>query len=106
MTAEDLDYYTEMYESSGFRGGLNWYRAFPNLLQNTQSLEGVKVPQPCIFIQGSNDVVAKMIPNGHLEAQCEDLRGEFFLDGPGHWLPVEAKEEVTRISLEFLAEFV
>ena len=51
MTA-DLDYYTEMYESSGFRGGLNWYRAFPNLLKDTESLEGVKVPQPCILSKG------------------------------------------------------
>ena len=106
MTNADLDYYTEMYESSGFRGGLNWYRAFPNLLKDTESLEGVKVPQPCVFIQGSNDVVAKMIPNGHLDAQCEDLRGEFFLEGPGHWLPVEAKDNVNSISLDFLAEFV
>ena len=73
------------------------------LLKDTESLEGVRVPQPCIFIQGSNDVVAKMIPNGHLDALCEDLRGEF---SETHWLPVEAKDNVNRISLDFLAEFV
>ena len=47
-----------------------------------------------------------MIPNGQLDAQCEDLRGEFFLEGLGHWLPMEAKDDVNRISLDFLAEFV
>ena len=50
--------------------------------------------------------MAKMIPNGHLNVQCEDLRAEFSLEGPGHWLPVEAKDDVNRISLDFLAEFV
>ena len=106
MTKEDFDYYVKMYQASGFRGGLNWYRAFPTLLQDTNDLEGKKVQQPCIFIQGSKDVVAKMIPNGHLNALCEDLRGEFFLEGPGHWLPIEAKEEVNEICLDFLADLV
>jgi hypothetical protein len=28
LTEEDLDYYVEQYEQSGFRGPLNWYRCF------------------------------------------------------------------------------
>ena len=35
MTEEDLDYYVKMYEISGFRGGINWYRNIPTLHSDT-----------------------------------------------------------------------
>ena len=36
----------------------------------------------------------------------EDLRSVHVIEGPGHWVQLEAVEETNQILLEFLNEFV
>jgi len=106
MTPEDLDYYVGAYNNSGFRGGLNWYRNIPTFLEDTSELEGRKIAQPCIFITGSEDPVRQMTGGRTGQEHFEDLRSVHVIDGPGHWVQLEAVEETNAIVLEFLSHFV
>ena len=106
MTEEDLDYYVKMYEISGFRGGINWYRNIPTLHSDTPELDHAKITQPAIFVQGSRDIVEHMVSRESQLENFEDLRSVHVLDGIGHWVQVEATEELNKICLDFLAEFV
>jgi pimeloyl-ACP methyl ester carboxylesterase len=106
MTPEDLDYYVAAYSKSGFRGGLNWYRNIPTFLKDTVELEGRKIVQPSIFITGSEDPVRKMTGGKTGQEHFEDLRSIHVIDGPGHWVQLEAVEETNTIVLEFLSNFV
>ena len=106
MTEEDLDYYVEAYTQSGFRGGLNWYRNIPYFLTDTSELEGRKISQPSIFITGSEDPVRKMTGGRTGSELFEDLRSVHVIEGPGHWVQLEAVEETNQLLLEFLNEFV
>ena len=106
MTEEDLDYYVKMYEISGFRGGINWYRNIPTLHSDTPELDHAKITQPAIFVQGSRDIVEHMVSRESQIENFEDLRSVHVLDGIGHWVQVEATEELNKICLDFLAEFV
>ena len=106
LTEEDLDYYVEQFERTGLRGSINWYRNIPRLLSDTVQLEGMKISQPTLFMMGSRDAAQYFLPPAGQAERFEDLRDEIVIDGAGHWLQLEATEEVNQRSLEFLSEFV
>jgi hypothetical protein len=55
LTEGDLDFYTEEFKRTGFRGGLNWYRNIDKNWELTPSLSGAKLRQPSIFVAGELD---------------------------------------------------
>jgi pimeloyl-ACP methyl ester carboxylesterase len=106
LTDDDLDYYVEMFQRSGARGPINWYRNIPLLLADTAELEGVKIPQPTRFVIGSRDPSQHFHAlEGHAE-RFDDLHDEIVIEGAGHWLPLEATDRVNELMLEFYSEFV
>lgn len=106
LTEEDLDYYVEMFEHSGTRGSINWYRNLPMLLADTAELEGVRIPQPTRFVMGSKDAAQYFLDPAGQGERFEDLRDEIIIEGAGHWLQLEATERLNELMLEFYAEFV
>ncbi len=106
MTEEDLDYYVASYTESGFRGGLNWYRNIPYFLSDTAELEGKKISQPSIFITGSEDPLRRMTGGRTGAEHFDDLRSVHVIEGPGHWVQIEAVDETNRLVLDFLKQFV
>jgi pimeloyl-ACP methyl ester carboxylesterase len=105
LTEDDLDYYVSLFEESGFRGPVNWYRNLPRLLELTPELEGVQIQPPVYFMMGARDGVQHFIPPEGMEARYRDLRAKVFLEGKGHWLPIEAAGEVNAHVIPFLSEF-
>jgi pimeloyl-ACP methyl ester carboxylesterase len=97
LTREDLDYYVAQYRRNGFRGPINFYR---NIRRNeliTPQLENAKVTQPAYFMIGRQDVALLFFEGGWVDAMDDfvaDLRGKVYVDGAGHWLPVEQPEAV------------
>ena len=69
-------------------------------------LQQTQFTQPAIFVQGSRDIVEHMVSRESQLENFEDLRSVHVLDGIGHWVQVEAAEELNKICLGFLAEFV
>ena len=106
MSEADLDYYTQEFSRTGFRGGLNWYR---NLRRNWElggPWRGQPIRQPSLFIAGERDGVLRFpAAQAQLDAYPKTLpglRGSHILDGAGHWVQQEKSDEVNRLLLRFL----
>jgi pimeloyl-ACP methyl ester carboxylesterase len=105
LTEADLDFYTEEFKRTGFRGGLNWYRNIDtNWKLLTQILSGAKISQPSLFVAGEFDAVITMYRQGFdsLEETMPGLRKKVLLPGAGHWIQQERPTEVNALLIEFL----
>jgi pimeloyl-ACP methyl ester carboxylesterase len=106
LSEADLDYYTQEFSRTGFRGGLNWYR---NLRRNWElggPWRGQPIRQPSLFIAGSRDGVLRFpAAQAQLDAfpkTLPSLRGSHILDGAGHWVQQERPAEVNKLLIDFL----
>ena len=106
LSEADLDYYTQEFARTGFRGGLNWYR---NLRRNWElggPWRGQPIRQPALFIAGSRDGVLRFpAAQSQLDAYPKTLpglRGSHIIDGAGHWVQQEAPAEVNKLLVDFL----
>jgi pimeloyl-ACP methyl ester carboxylesterase len=104
LAPEDLDFYVQEWERTGFRGGLNWYRAVDRTWEVMAPWQGAKMTQPCMFIAGDRDGVILMNPRAleELEANAPDLRAKVILPDAGHWTQQERPEEVNAALIGFL----
>lgn len=105
LTEEDLDYYVTQFEQSGFRGPLNWYRNIDHNIERTPQLETAKIEPPSFFIAGAKDPVLRFGRGRGVEQMDKwmaDLRGKVFIEGVGHWTPMERPAEVNQALLGFL----
>lgn len=106
LVQEDLDYVVGEFRRTGFRGGLNWYRAIRKSAELLAAWRGCPIRQPSLFIAGSRDDVLNF-PGMHkrLEALPQvlpGLHGVHVLEGAGHWVQRERAQEVNRLLLSFL----
>jgi pimeloyl-ACP methyl ester carboxylesterase len=105
LTAQDLNMFTQEFERTGFRGGLNWYRNSDRTWELTPFLRGAKIRQPSLFVAGEEDVVITMARQGfdNLEDAMPNLRKKVLLPGAGHWIQQERPTEVNELIAEFLS---
>jgi pimeloyl-ACP methyl ester carboxylesterase len=107
LSEEDIAHYARVFERTGFRGGLNWYRNLDRNWALTAPWQDAKIAQPSLFIAGSRDgVIAGPIGEARLKEMdglLSDLRGKVILDGAGHWIQQERADEVNDALLAFLA---
>jgi len=104
LSREDLDYYVAQYSRNGFRGPINFYRNIQRNEEITPQLTHAKVSQPAFFMIGKQDVALLFFEGGWVDAMDDyvaDLRGKVFVEGAGHWLPVEQPGAVTEGVLDF-----
>jgi pimeloyl-ACP methyl ester carboxylesterase len=105
LSAEELDHYVEVFARTGFRGGLNWYRAMDVNWERDADLAGAPIPVPTLFIAGTRDPVLEMSGNDAIETMARDvpdLRGVHLLPGAGHWIQQERPAEVNQRLVSFL----
>ncbi|NLU78615.1 alpha/beta hydrolase [Micromonospora sp. HNM0581] len=96
MSDSDLAVFVSAFESTGFTGGINWYR---NLDRNWHLLADVDpiVRQPTLMIYGDRDMVARaprlteFVPN--VDVVTLDC---------GHWIQQEKPKETTEAILKWL----
>ncbi|WP_211215885.1 alpha/beta fold hydrolase [Catelliglobosispora koreensis] len=96
MSESELAVFVSAFETSGFTGGVNWYR---NLDRNWHLLADVDpiIQQPTLMIYGDRDVIqksenlAKFVPN--VEVVSLDC---------GHWIQEEKPEETNQAILKWL----
>jgi pimeloyl-ACP methyl ester carboxylesterase len=95
LKPEDLDYYANEYSTTGFRGGLNWYRG--------QDIFWRKLLQPTLYVGGTDDAVVEFARPyvDNLEKSVPNLWNEVLLPGVGHWTEQEAPTEVNRLMVDF-----
>jgi len=108
LSPQDLEYVVAEFRRTGFRGGLNWYRAIRKSTELLSAWRGCPIHQPSLFIGGSRDDVLKFPGAQHVLAALPQvlpsLRGVHLLEGAGHWVQRERACEVNQLLLSFLQE--
>ena len=104
LTEQDLGFFTQEFQRSGFRGGVNWYRNIDRNRELTPFLNGAKIRQPALFAAGELDGVIIMYrqPYDSLETNMPKLKKKMLIPGAGHWVQQERPEEINKLLLEFL----
>jgi len=89
MSEEDLGVFASAFETSGFTGGINWYR---NLDRNWRLLADTDpiVRQPALMIYGARDVIRPLENIDEFVPRVEVVT----LDC-GHWIQEELPDEAT-----------
>lgn len=98
MSDSELAVFVSAFETSGFTGGINWYR---NLDRNWHLLAEVEpvIQQPALMIYGERDAImrseslSRFVPN--VDVVTLDC---------GHWIQQELPDETNRAMLTWLAE--
>jgi pimeloyl-ACP methyl ester carboxylesterase len=106
LSEADIAVFVEAYKTSGFRGGLNWYRNIDRNWELTAPWQGAQIHQPSLFIAGSKDAVitgligAKRV--NELEVVLPNLKGRLIIAGAGHWVQQERPDDVNAALIDFL----
>lgn len=106
LSEQDIDVFTQEFERTGFRGGLNWYRNIDRRWELTRFLNGAKLRQPALFVAGENDLVIALSQRAFetLEETVPNLTKKVLLPGAGHWIQQERWAEVNQLLIAFLAD--
>ncbi|MFI0355313.1 alpha/beta fold hydrolase [Actinomadura sp. 9N407] len=105
MSEAEFGYYVEEFRRTGFTGGLNWYRANDHVWREKQDRPEEPVTVPTLFMVGDRDPVHEIMGAGSLEAMKElvpGLRTVQVVEGAGHFVQMEAADEVNAAMLTFL----
>jgi len=106
VDAGDLAYAIDEFRRTGFRGGLNWYRALRWGSELLAPWRGAPIRQAALFIAGARDDVMKFPTSATAVARFRqslpDLRGNHVLAGAGHWVQRERAAEVSALLVDFL----
>lgn len=99
MSEKELDFFVSAFKSSGFTGGINWYR---NLDRNWHLLEHINpiIQHRTLMIYGNHDMIPKFerltefVPNVDVVSlEC------------GHWIQQELPEETNQTILKWLKQY-
>ena len=98
MSDSELAVFASAFESTGFTGGINWYR---NLDRNWHLLANANpiIQQPALMIYGNYDVIPKFEGLSDLVPNVEEVS----LDC-GHWIQQELPEETNQAILKWLEQ--
>ncbi len=105
LSDDELNHYAREYARAGFTGGLNWYRASDAVWHEKQQRPDEPVTVPTLFITGDRDPVRAVMgarAGRPMAAAVPGLVGEQVIDGAGHFVQMEAAEEVNRLMIDFL----
>jgi pimeloyl-ACP methyl ester carboxylesterase len=104
LNEQDLDFLTQEFERTGFRGGLARYRNLDRDWELTSFLSGAKLQQPALFIGGEFDTAVMMNQDliNQLETTMPNLRKQVLLSNTGHWIQQERPTEVNQLLIKFL----
>ncbi len=98
MSDDELAVFVSAFESSGFTGGINWYR---NLDRNWHLLADIDpiVRQPALMIYGDHDPIPESKNLQEFVPRVEIVRLNC-----GHWIQQERPEETNRAILRWLKD--
>lgn len=101
LTDDELAGFVEMFEGSGFTGGINWYRNFTRNWERSEGLPQRIDGVPCLMITAELDAVLTPAMAEHMPMFVGDLEMHN-VKGSGHWTQQEKPDEVNRLILDWL----
>jgi pimeloyl-ACP methyl ester carboxylesterase len=101
-TPEDLDHYCRVYERTGFRGGINWYRNIDRNAAEHPSIGTQKLDIPCLMLTAEWDPGLRPEFAEPMRELCSDLELHL-VEKAAHWIPQEATSFVNERLLAWLS---
>lgn len=99
LQPNELEYFVQTFEATGFTGGLNWYRASAAGTPRTDLVWDIDVP--CLYIGAEHDVVLPPSSADGMENYIADFERHTVADC-GHWTQQEQPAEFNRVALNWL----
>lgn len=100
LTDEELEFFVDTFERTGFAGGVNWYRNIDRNWQDTADVE-LHIDQPCLYVGAEDDVVLPPSSANGMEAMVPNLE-KVTIPGCGHWTQQEKPAELNEILVNWL----
>jgi pimeloyl-ACP methyl ester carboxylesterase len=97
---DELRFYVDVYERTGFTGGLNWYRALRKDFEEAQGSDYV-IDKPALMISASDDWFFPEGATDGLEALLPQVEMHVIPDA-AHWLQQEKPAEVNALLVPWL----
>lgn len=106
LSPDDISYVAGEFRRTGFRGGLNWYRAIRRSTELLAAWKGALIYQPSLFIAGARDDVMQF-PGAEVRLKklpeiLPGIRGCHLIKGAGHWIQRERASVVNALLIDFL----
>jgi pimeloyl-ACP methyl ester carboxylesterase len=108
LSSEEMDYFVEQYQRSGFTGGLNWYRSMDLKWQQRKPLEGKTSDIDAYFIGSELDCDLEGFhgdsPIDLMRQQFPNLKAVDMIAGAGHLVQLEQSEQVNALLIKNLID--
>jgi microsomal epoxide hydrolase len=101
LRPDELDHYVRVFESTGFGGGINWYRNMDRNWETTPQLAGAKVAVPALMVTAEWDPVLRPQMTAGMQEFVPDLE-TLMIEKCGHWTQQEKPEELNRVMTRWL----
>ncbi|HEY7976913.1 MAG TPA: alpha/beta hydrolase [Rhizomicrobium sp.] len=100
MPKEELQFFIDTFEKTGFTGGINWYRNFTRNWVESGTMEQ-RVHVPGLMIMAEDDVVLSPAMAEGMERFVPDLE-KVLIKKCGHWTQQEHPEETSAAMIAWL----
>jgi pimeloyl-ACP methyl ester carboxylesterase len=100
MPKEELQFFIDTFEKTGFTGGINWYRNFSRNWVESGTMEQ-RVHVPGLMIMAEDDVVLSPAMAEGMERFVPDLE-KVLIKKCGHWTQQEHPEETSTAMIAWL----
>ncbi|CAH0991597.1 Epoxide hydrolase A [Sinobacterium norvegicum] len=108
LSVDEMNYFVQQYQRSGFTGGLNWYRSMDLKWRQRKPLEGQQSHIPAYFIGSELDCDLEGFhgdsPIDLMRQQFPNLKAVDMIAGAGHLVQLEQSEQVNRLLLKNLTD--
>jgi len=104
LSDDDLAVYENSFKRTGFRGGLNWYRASRMSWEDARASNvPAKIEVPSMMITADKDIILRPEMAEPMRGFVPNLRIESIKDC-GHWTQQEKPAEVNALLIDFLKD--
>ena len=101
LDQEELDFYTESFTKSGFRGGVSWYRNMDRNWEQHPENGVQKIAHPALMVTAEWDLALRPELAADMPSRCDDLE-MVMIDQCGHWTQQEKPDELNQIMINWL----
>ncbi|MHB8530546.1 MAG: alpha/beta fold hydrolase [Caulobacteraceae bacterium] len=100
LSAEEMAFFVETFERTGFTGGINWYRNFTRNWRRSEALAD-KVGVPSLMVMADKDAVLPPSAADGMETFVADLE-KTLIEDCGHWTQQERPDEVSTAIMNWM----
>ena len=100
LSPEEMQVFVDTFTTTGFTGGINWYRNMTRNWERAADLDHV-VKVPSLMIMAEDDAVLPPSAADKMDSVVMDLE-KYLVRGSGHWTQQEQPQEVSNKLIEWM----